>query len=415
MYANVKLEARMLQLGYSQSELAKKVNRAIDRLTGRPGSVTDADVRRWLRHDTKWPHDRIRLCIEEVLGASSEDLGFVPRRKRSTTAPPEDGPVHRRTFLTSSSGTALAVATPTLTRLGMSDAARFQAEYVKILKEDWTIGGAHAVEHRAAELSLRIKSALSAGTTSTRVRRRLYCLAADASSSAAFAAIDAKVQSRARTHLDRAVTFAGLSGDSETKYHVWNHLAMTATQREDFSEGEAAAEVMKVLVIARRDPLYASLGHMRNARCLAKREYRTEAVRALRAAEQMFERAEHIERPEWLDFYDQSEVDGLAASVWFTLGDWARAESFFHRALSAIRPEMVRNRALYNAHLALSQAHQGELELACHTGSQAHELGEGSGSKRTSDMLVKVRRVLVTSGSRAPEVTTWVERSLQWS
>ncbi|MFJ9590852.1 hypothetical protein [Streptomyces acidicola] len=42
-------------------------------------------------------------------------------------------------------------------------------------------------------------------------------------STAAFAAIDAKARTRARKHLDRAVTFAGLSGDSETQYHVWNH------------------------------------------------------------------------------------------------------------------------------------------------------------------------------------------------
>lgn len=416
MYANAKLKARINKLGFSQAELARHVNLAIERLTGTMGSVTDADVRRWLRGDTKWPQDRIRLCIEEVLQASAEDLGFTPRRKRSTTASPEDGPVHRRTFCTATSGAALAtVIGPNGSRLGTSDAARLQAEYEKILQEDWLIGGARSVENRAAALSLRIKSALTMGTTSARVRKRLHCIAADSSSSAAFAAIDAKSAKRARVHLERAVTFAGLSGDSETQYHVWNHLAMTACQREDFTEGAAAAEVMKASSIARRDPLYASLGHMRNARALAKMDQRSDTLRALRTAEKAFERASGGDRPAWLNFYDQSEVDGLVASIWFALGNFDRAEAGFHRTLAGIRADMVRNRALYSAHLALSQAYQGELELACHTGETAYRLTEGSGSKRTSDMLSKVRKVLTISGSKTTEVTDWIERSRQWS
>ncbi|MEU2361816.1 helix-turn-helix transcriptional regulator [Streptomyces noursei] len=416
MTENLKLAARMEEHGLSQAELARKINTKVETLTGSPGCLTDRDIRRWLRGETRWPQDRIRLCAEEILEASSEELGFTPRRKRSTTAPPEDGPVHRRKFLTATGGTALSAIGPKGTRLGMSDVHRFQAQYEHILEEDWLIGGMRTVENRAAELALRIQSALSRGTTSTRVRKRLHCLASDALSSAAFAAIDAKSPKRARAHLDRAVTFAGLSGDSETQYHVWNHLAMTACQREDFSEGAAAAEVMKACSIARRDPLYASLGHMRNARALAKMNQRSDTLRALTTSEKAFARAEGKPRPPWLSFYDQSEVDGLAASIWFHLGDYGRAEAFFHRTLAGIRQDMVRNKALYSAHLALSQAYQGELELACATGTRAYELlPAGSGSKRTTDTLMNVRKVLVASGSRTSEVTEWIERSRQWS
>lgn len=408
----MKLEARMEQLGYSQAELARRVNGAIERLTGAMGKVTDSDIRRLLRYGTKWPQDRIRLCLEEVLQASSEDLGFIPRRKRPA---PEDGDVHRRTFLTATGGTALAVVGPHGARLGMTDVHGFQAEYEKILADDWRIGGARSVENRAAALSLRIKSALTVGTTSTRVRRRLHCIASDASSSAAFAAIDAKAAPRAREHLERAVTFAGLSGDSETQYHVWNHLSITACQRGDFTEGSAAAEAMKASSIARRDPLYASLGHLRNARALAKMEQRSDALRALSTAEKAFARTDGKERPAWLSFYDQSEVDGLAATVWFALGAYDRAEAGFHQTLAGIRPDMIRNRALYSAHLALSQACQGELELACHTGEKAYRLTEGRGSERTRDTLNKVHKALADTGSKSLEVTDWIERTRQWS
>ncbi|WP_282796598.1 XRE family transcriptional regulator [Streptomyces sp. CC224B] len=415
MYSNVKLERRMSQLGYRQAELARAVNAETERLTGRPGSLTDADIRRWLRGDTKWPQDRIRLCVEKVLQCSAEDLGFIRRAKKSPS-PSEEEDVRRRKFLTATGGTALAIAAPSCKRLGLSDVDRFHQEYIRILEDDWRVGGLRKVENHAAELALRICSALSAGTASTEVRKRLHRLASDATSSAAFAAIDAKSHKRARMHLEKAVTFAGLSGDSETQYHVWNHLAMTACQHEEFSESAAAADVMKSMAIARRDPVYASLGHMRKARSLAKMGHSSETLCALRAAEKSFDRADIRSRPAWISFYDHSEMLGLTAGIWFALGQYERAEYFFHQTLSGIRPEMIRNRALYTTHLALSQARQGELELACFTSSKAYDsLPPGSGSKRTTDMLVKVRQVLISSGSRSPEVTEWIERSRQWT
>ncbi|MEV7286056.1 hypothetical protein AB0O01_16040 [Streptomyces sp. NPDC093252] len=298
----------------------------------------------------------------------------------------------------------------------MSDVHRFHRDYVRILRDDWRVGGSSQVESDAVELSTRIQSTLSSGSASHRVRQRLYSLASDVISTAAFAAIDAKIRSRARSHLDRAVTLAGLSGDSETQYHVWNHLAMAAGQRGDHTEGLAAADAMKGLWIARRDSLYASLAHMRTARAMARCHQRGEALRALAAADKSFDRARDEERPAWIGFYDQSEVDGLSASIWFALGDFGTAEYFFHRTLSGIRPELVRNRALYTAHLALSQASQGEVELACSTGQRAHDLlMAGSGSKRTVDTLGKVRHLVAATGSTAPDVTSWIERSRQWT
>lgn len=393
--------------------MARRLNTENEALTGREGRLTDRDVRRYLEGKTKWPHARQRLCLEKVFGRSAIELGFIPRSK-TAQAPPED-PVHRRTFITAASGTALATATPAPTRLGLGDVRRFHREYVQILEDDWRVGGARQVENEAVELSVRIQSALSSGTASPQVRQKLYSLASDVISTAAFAAIDAKARTRAREHLDRAVTFAGLSGDSETQYHVWNHLAMTAGQRGDLVEVAAAADAMKALWIARRDPVYASLAHIRNARALARSHQRSDALSALAAAEKSFARGADKERPTWIGFYDQSEVDGLSASVWFSVGDFGRAEYFFHRALSGIRPELVRNRALYSAHLALAQASQGELELACATGQKAHDmLKPESGSKRTTDTLAQVRKLVVSTGSMAPDITSWIERSRQW-
>lgn len=392
----------------------------IEILTAKPGNVTDSDVRRWLRGETRWPQDRIRLCLERVLSAPAEDLGFVPRRKSSGS--PETDAVRRRTLLAAASGSVLAVGTSDAgdyggpgIRLGVNDVRRFHQDYVSVLRRDQAGRGTREVESLAVELASRIQSALAASCATTRVQDMLYRLAAEVTSSAAFASIDASAPLRARAHLGQALTFAGLSRDSEAMYHVWDHMTLASSQRENHAEAVAGAEVLKRSPIARRDPLYASLGHMRSANGLAQLRRRSEALRALADAERAFARAADQQRPEWVGFYDNSEVDALSSFVWTALGDHGRAEYCLHRTLAAIPEMRVRNRALYTAHLALSQAKQDDMELACATGRQAYSmLPPSSGSRRTANTLAATRRVLVASGSKAPAVTEWIEESGRW-
>ncbi|QKV97801.1 hypothetical protein HUT19_24740 [Streptomyces sp. NA02950] len=243
----------------------------------------------------------------------------------------------------------------------------------------------------------------------------LHRLAADVISSAAFAAIDASSPQRARAHLDKALTLAGLSRDSETMYHVWNHLTLTSSQGENHAEAVAGAEVMKRSSIARRDPLYASLGHIRNANGLVRIRHRSEALRALADAERAFARCADEQRPEWIKFFDTSEMDALSSFIWSALGDHGRADYWLHRTLAAIPDGMARNKALYTAHLALAQARQGDLELACATGRQTHALlPPSSGSRRTAHTLAATRKLIVASGSKSPEIVEWIEESSQW-
>ncbi|MET9558528.1 XRE family transcriptional regulator [Streptomyces sp. NPDC006645] len=418
MGENRELAEAMAECRVGQAELARRVNAEIELLTDRPGHVTDRDVRRWLTGETRWPQAKQRLCIERILGRSAVDLGFAPRSKNTAQTLPED-PLHRRAFIASATGAAMSV-TPASgvarSRLGQGDVDRFRAEYAEIIAKDQALGGAQNVENHAAELAVRIKSSLAGGGTATpRVRAKLYRLASDVTCSAAFAAIDARARTRARSHLDSAITFAGLSGDSETQYHVWNHLAMVAGQRYDFAEVSAATDAAKGLAIARKDPLYASLAYVRSAHACAGSGDRSAALRALSAAERCFGRQADMERPPWINFYDQAELDGLTSIVWLRLEEPDRAEFHLHRALGAIRPDRIRNRAYYTAHLSLAQARQGDLELACHTGERTVDLlNMVRGSKRTTDTLADVRRLVVSSGSTEPSIVEWTERSQAW-
>ncbi|PZT74723.1 XRE family transcriptional regulator [Streptomyces sp. AC1-42W] len=324
--------------------------------------------------------------------------------------------MHRRNFLVAATGTAVAAAAPPRpTRLGHADADRFRLEYTELLRGDARLGGAGKIENKAIELASRIQSSLARGGASDHVRRQLYRLASDATCLAAFAAIDARAPQRARSHLGQALPLAGLAREGEAMYRVWDHLMLTSSQRENHAEAAAGAEVMKRSSTARRDPLYASLGHMRHANALARLHRPTESLRAMSFAERTFGRADGVQPSAWISFYNRAEFDALSSYVWTALGEDERAESCLHRTLAAIPDDMVRNKALYTAHLSLAQARQGEVELAAGTGRRAYEmLLPASGSLRTTRTLAVTRQVIEATGTKAPEVVSWIEESRRW-
>lgn len=94
-------------------------------------------------------------------------------------------------------------------------------------------------------------------------------------------------------------------------YRVWDHLMLTSSQRENHAEAAAGAEVMKRSSTARRDPLYASPGHMRHANALARLHQPTESLRAVSLAEKAFGGADGVQPSVWISFYDRPEFDAL--------------------------------------------------------------------------------------------------------
>ncbi|MCJ0868080.1 helix-turn-helix transcriptional regulator [Streptomyces sp. AP-93] len=413
MGVNAVLKAQMAELGLKQDELARQMNTALHKLTGRPGEVSARTVRNLLNGATRRPIGRTCIALEEVFGRPVADLGFAPPR---SAAQAED-PLRRRTLLLAATGTAAAVVLPARSlRLGQSDADRFHQEYTDLLRDDSRVGGTRQIENKAVELSARVQSSFAGGGASDRIRRQMYRLASDVTCLAAFAAIDARAPQRARAHLDKALTLAGLARDGETMYRVWDHLMLTSSMRENHAEAASGAEVMKHSSVARRDPLYASLGHMRHANALARLHQPAYSLRAMNLAETAFGRVRSGQPSGWIAFYSPAEFDALSSYVWTALGEHERAESCLHRTLGTLPDDMVRNRALFTAHLSLAQARQGEVELACATGTRAYGmLLPSSGSQRTTNTLAVTRQVIEATGTKAPEVVSWIEESRQWT
>lgn len=398
---NVILEARMRAMHLTAVELAEELNKQLLALSGRRGDLTDRTIRRFLAGQTRWPQGRQRLALEAVFGCTAEELGFVPR---SGTVPsqgehrPEEQPVHRRSFIAA----AAAITAPGLAvapaRIGISDVARLRAGLDALSASDDVDGGSANAETDALTQAQRALDLLQRGTLSSRVRQQIYAAAAEATNHAAFAAIDSRQFERAQRHLDRALTLAGLSGDPVVSLATWDNIAMLSGHRGRFADAEAASRKARMSSISRRDPLYASLCHARNAVAHASMGELSASQRALGHAEDALTRAPDAERPRWMHFFDIAELNGLSAIAYLRLGRPDKAEFHAHYTLARLKPDLLRNRAYYTAQLAIAQLRQGELELACATADKllTRELPS---SARVRDLLKTFRSEASATGS----------------
>ncbi|MFI6347488.1 helix-turn-helix transcriptional regulator [Streptomyces sp. NPDC050560] len=366
------LRARMIECGFTQAELAEAVNADL-RAAGYEGTVSDRTVRNWLTGKTNWPHPRQRSALEAVFGCPMNELGFTSRREEPSGSASTRSPVHRRSFVTSSAGAALtsmrvpAYGAPP--RVGLGDIRRLVSKFSLVIASDHRYGGKLTIETQASALAGEAIALQARGTASQRLRGALYGCAASFTSSAMWAAIDGCRFDAAQRHFDRASSLAAMSGDSTIQFRIWSHAGSLYRHMVRPADALAANDVARNLPIARRDSMFASLGHARHAAIQGLNGDARAVRQALGHAQDALQQANMDEqRPVWMTaFYDQAELESLAVAAYLALGDYESAEAHGHRSLALLRPEMHRTRVITTARVALAQLGQGELEPAVTT------------------------------------------------
>ncbi len=407
MEGNACLRRRMAESGYKQVELAEKVNALLP--VGCHGTVSDRTVRNWLRGKTHWPHPRHREALERLFGCTAEDLGFIP-----PPAEDEEDPVRRRDFVAAATGTAVAAAVPAHAapkRVGLSDVERLQGKFAAIIATDHRVGGRVSIETQAQGLAGEALALQSRGTASQRTRGALYATAASFISSAMWAAIDGRRFEAAQRHHDRASSLAAMSGDAAIQFRIWSHAGSLYRHLGRPTDALAANDVARELPIVRRDPLFASLGHARQAAIHGLTGDATAVRRSLGYAQGALDRADNDEpRPVWMAaFYDQAELDGLAVAALLALGQYEDAEACAHRSLAGLRPYMHRSRAITTARLARAQLGQGSVEAAVATAMTVP--ADVTAHPRVVGMLTDFGRRLHTTAPGSTPARTWDEHT----
>ncbi|TXL83966.1 helix-turn-helix transcriptional regulator [Streptomyces sp. IB2014 016-6] len=415
MGAKLILQSRMDQLGLTQEALAARLNSALLEITGRPGEISSRTVRNLLNGSSRRPIGRTCAALERVFGCPVADLGFSAP---SSMQHPPEGPVRRRDFMLSTTGTAAAAVPIAKQRrsVGMTDVVRAAAGMNKLVEADDRQGGhkslaAAALEGRDEVLDLQQRNA------SDRVRRALYALAAEYTTIAAWSCIDLRDLDTAQRHLYESTTFAGLSQDPPTGMRVWINMAMLAYQRQNWPEQLAAAQAANASQAARRDPFFGSMGRVRLALAHSSLGDPRAAKRALGTAQETLRKAVEDDRPRWTAFYGPAELNHLAAVILNRNGQSPEAEAMAHRALVKIPKEFPRNRALATCQLALAQLRQGEPEQATTTAATVFTIMDGAplpGRMRT--LIGDFHRDLLHRASSTPYARSWADRMRdEWS
>jgi tetratricopeptide (TPR) repeat protein len=246
--------------------------------------------------------------------------------------------------------------------------------------------------------------------TSERIRSRLYSLAAEFTTTAAFACIDSLALAEAQTHLNRAAILAGLSRSSVVQAQVWNLFSMAAFYDGRPSEAVTAAQAAADK-LTRSDPEFAALGFARAAHGYAAQGDRQAALRSIGRAFDLLDRTTNVEpRPSWAAFLGRGEIEALAARLYHQLNIPQKAEEASHRALSVTPLGFQRNRAQVTFHLAKAQLRQGEPELACVSARDVlNSVGGEPLPRRLLTLATEFHRELVATVPTLPAVSEWRE------
>ncbi|ARX85499.1 Tat pathway signal protein [Streptomyces alboflavus] len=401
----------MSEFKMTTREFVDALNDFIRELTGRQGLITERTVHKWRSGETRWPQSVQRTALQAVTGRAPTELGFVVPDRR--TARSKEAPsVHRRRFLATTAGGALAAATPAgaaRSRVGMSDVQRLTAKLSAVVASDDRHGGTETVETRAGQLARQTLALQQRGTATSRVRSHLYSLAAAFTSSAMWAAIDGHRLTAAQQHMQQAVTLAGLSADPAIQFRVWGHAGALYRHLGRYTDALAADDAARSTSIFRRDPLYASLAHARTAVHHGDLRDHDAVRRSLRNAQDALTRADpDAPRPPWMRFYDQAELELLALIAHSALGGWAESEAHAHHNLALLRPDLLRNRSLTLAHLARAQLEQGELEVAV---DSAGRIPRDAWRGRTGGLVRVFTARLVDLAPDEPMTRAWADHA----
>lgn len=186
----------------SRAELAEAVNAELAR-RGLRGLLTEKDIGRYVRGETRWPQKRYRDALRAVLGVDSDyDLGFYPYRRRT-----DAGTDDRQTF-SSTDVIEVGYESPALKRRGTGHVDTGWAGMLRrtVLAGPLALASAHLLEcftptERDDKLDPELLQGLLA--TAKHYRRAYQAVPASQLLSAALAHLDVVMSLRPSWRVER--------------------------------------------------------------------------------------------------------------------------------------------------------------------------------------------------------------------
>ncbi|MDP9616403.1 XRE family transcriptional regulator [Streptomyces hygroscopicus] len=286
-------------------------------------------------------------------------------------------------------------------RLGETAVARIEERVRQMRHADDVDGGGQLLTESAAGFELVVHLLKDRSYTDAH-GARLHAAAADLARMHAWATFDvhdtcADGIFKAAMHSDHA------SGDTVLGSHVLAFWSIAAYNTDRPADAEVMTDAALSAARGRTTPRVEAMLYSRRARARARAHQNNPAAFAdLDQATELLEAAGQAtgEDPEWVTWFDQSELLGAIASTHLDLNQPDRAESTFIQAAALFPAERVRTHTLFLARRADAQWRQNDPERACTTAHQALDLTEEISSHRAAGPL----RDLATSMRERTEI-----------
>ncbi|MEU4210505.1 tetratricopeptide repeat protein [Streptomyces sp. NPDC026206] len=373
------------------------------------------------------PEDMGFAPRETVRGRGARKKGFAPSGQTESPAESrtsgavdgsfdstEESDVLRRAFMTTGTAAMAAAslggapAARAQRRAGTAEAAAVEQAVRRIRLLD-DRHGADGLYRRAARPLKAAYELLDAQALRQSVADRLHAGAGELAISVGWLAHDSGRFADARSHYAEALATARVAGDPALEAHAFCNTAFLARDagrpREAVRAAQAAQRAGRQLGSAR----LMSLLTLREAGGWALLADRAATEEALLRSRTLFGRGAGEADPEWMSFFGEAELEGLAAQCWSALGDWRRAAEHADRAVALQDPHFTRNIALYTAQLAGDLARGGAPDEAAVAGGRAVALLDQVQSARIRTMLTATARLLRRHAGN-PAVATFLAR-----
>ncbi|MDI3422122.1 transcriptional regulator [Streptomyces luteolus] len=420
---NERLQALIQEAGCSNAGLARRVNMC-GAEHGLDLRYDKTSVARWLRGQQ--PRGRAPGIIAEALGrklgraVTIDEIGMAGGRNLASGVGLQFSPtvlgaveqvcelwrsdVGRRDFLSGSAVAASALVEPSRdwlisavdtqvartagSRVGRSDVAAVRAMTDSLVQLDHQYGSGH-VRPVVVHYLNSVVSGLLAGAYREAVGRELFAAVARLTELAGYMAVDTGQPGLAQRYYIQALRLAQAAGDRGYGGYVlaasMSHLAaQLGNPREIAQLARAAQEGARGQVTPRAEAMFyaaearghALLGDARSAHTVAAR------------AEAALDRADSVvEDPVWIRHFDGAYLADELAHCHRDLGHAQAAARAAQDSLDGHPESRARRRAIGLVLLATAQLQEREVELACHTGTQAVELLGTLRSNRGSEYL----------------------------
>jgi hypothetical protein len=285
-------------------------------------------------------------------------------------------------------------------RIGLSDVERFRVTVDVFAGLDDRYGGGHARQALIQYLSTDADRMLS-GRYTEAVGRALFAAVGEATLLAAWMSYDsAPASALAQGYFIQALALAQAGNDRLLGASILDAMSHQATFTGRFTEAANLARAARTGTRGIATPTLTAHFHAMEARALARLGDAKACAHALSESTREFERTNPENDPEWIRYFNESE---LSAEFGHCMRDLGRSGDAIQHAGNGLAAsgEFVRSDFFVSIVLADAHLKAGDIEQACNVTLHALTAGEQIRSARCISYLREFMNHLPATNGRA--------------